>query len=801
MVSGADGLISFAPLANYARIRGACHPGEAIASGATVRSRPCACICTYGRVGRPRVSGPPAAAVVGGLGAPTRRPERDVPGRIQTVHDGRGEAPINALIASRDRLAGTQVRWGVEPAGRVTTTSTRHATGTSRGYRADLDGLRGVAVLMVIACHMGIPFASRGFIGVDVFFVLSGYLITSILAQEQTLAVLPHFYVRRLQRLMPALLAVMLVTTLMAALVLLPQDFTRLLKSAAAGLQFRANEYFADELGDYFAARARELPLLHTWSLSIEWQFYLVWPLVAVSLQRWVPQHGQTIATLVLLGGLLCVAALTPGDVTEYFHASQRLFELVMGALFARVDAASMGKTGSSGSAHRVRPSVATAAVIALVLLGVSLDASHPLGLLESLLVCTATGGLLLGGRGNSILEARWLVAVGRASYAAYLWHWPLLALAAYLQMTLDVFTGTVFLALVLGLALATERWIEAPGRRLDWGLARTVLLLWIVPMSLFRGAYLLSWHEGGLPQRLGGEAVAVAIRLAPWERLDPLGCTQDSAQGLLARCEFGGAAENGVVYVIGDSHAKNERWLAQTLTAGTDLHVSLRSYGGCLMLPGAYGSGASGDAGRHCAAATAAVWEEMARIRPDMVVLVQRWNGPYAAAGIASLEQALEAIASLGATPVVIGQAAQGVDMHACFNQPIKTHRLREGVCTIPRSLPANQVNAELLQSVLSSARSQVPQLIEVDLQSVQCTQESCIGEAGGLPLYDDDHHLNGFGAHYLAEAWVARHGSPLAAVRPRSIGNPLAAPGPRSIGNPLDQVAVTPQGKPLLN
>ena len=733
MVSGADGLISFAPLANYARIRGACHPGEAIASGATVRSRPCACICTYGRVGRPRVSGPPAAAVVGGLGAPTRRPERDVPGRIQTVHDGRGEAPINALIASRDRLAGTQVRWGVEPAGRVTTTSTRHATGTSRGYRADLDGLRGVAVLMVIACHMGIPFASRGFIGVDVFFVLSGYLITSILAQEQTLAVLPHFYVRRLQRLMPALLAVMLVTTLMAALVLLPQDFTRLLKSAAAGLQFRANEYFADELGDYFAARARELPLLHTWSLSIEWQFYLVWPLVAVSLQRWVPQHGQTIATLVLLG--------------------------------------------------------------------VSLDASHPLGLLESLLVCTATGGLLLGGRGNSILVARWLVAVGRASYAAYLWHWPLLALAAYLQMTLDVFTGTVFLALVLGLALATERWIEAPGRRLDWGLARTVLLLWIVPMSLFRGAYLLSWHEGGLPQRLGGEAVAVAIRLAPWERLDPLGCTQDSAQGLLARCEFGGAAENGVVYVIGDSHAKNERWLAQTLTAGTDLHVSLRSYGGCLMLPGAYGSGASGDAGRHCAAATAAVWEEMARIRPDMVVLVQRWNGPYAAAGIASLEQALEAIASLGATPVVIGQAAQGVDMHACFNQPIKTHRLREGVCTIPRSLPANQVNAELLQSVLSSARSQVPQLIEVDLQSVQCTQESCIGEAGGLPLYDDDHHLNGFGAHYLAEAWVARHGSPLAAVRPRSIGNPLAAPGPRSIGNPLDQVAVTPQGKPLLN
>ena len=156
------------------------------------------------------------------------------------------------------------------------------------GYRPDIDGLRSIAVLLVIVYHAGLKVAPGGYIGVDVFFVISGFLITGIISREVASAVFTfgRFYRRRVLRLMPALFAMLASTSAVAAILLFPSDLVSYAKSAAATATSVGNFFFWREYGGYFGGDAQVVPLLHTWSLAVEEQYYVVWPLLLVGLYR-----------------------------------------------------------------------------------------------------------------------------------------------------------------------------------------------------------------------------------------------------------------------------------------------------------------------------------------------------------------------------------------------------------------------------------------------------------------------------------------------------------------------------------
>ena len=205
-------------------------------------------------------------------------------------------------------------------------------------YRADIDGLRAVAVLSVIFFHLSRQGFPGGYLGVDMFFVLSGYLITAIIwreLQEGRFSIV-RFYDRRIRRIVPALLLLLFVTTLVSAVLLLPSDLMGYSRSLLATLVFSANVYFWRDT-NYFSAAAEQKPLLHIWSLGVEEQFYVVFPILLLLAARWWPRHSLSVIVTLTMGSLAAnaFAAFAGGQVPAFFLLPTRAWELGIGAALA----------------------------------------------------------------------------------------------------------------------------------------------------------------------------------------------------------------------------------------------------------------------------------------------------------------------------------------------------------------------------------------------------------------------------------------------------------------------------------
>ncbi len=204
-------------------------------------------------------------------------------------------------------------------------------------YRADIDGLRAIAVIPVILFHAQIPLFSGGFVGVDVFFVISGYLITGLILAEarNNQYTIWGFYRRRIRRILPALFAVLIASSILAWHILLPEDFRNYANSLIATISFASNVFFMRHL-DYFATGAEFAPLLHTWSLAIEEQFYIVYPVALWLIFRYLKHRLVHFLTITLLLSFGFSVWLTPANPTVSFYLlPSRAWELLLGAIVA----------------------------------------------------------------------------------------------------------------------------------------------------------------------------------------------------------------------------------------------------------------------------------------------------------------------------------------------------------------------------------------------------------------------------------------------------------------------------------
>jgi peptidoglycan/LPS O-acetylase OafA/YrhL len=335
-------------------------------------------------------------------------------------------------------------------------------------YRADIDGLRAVSILLVVVYHADLGLIRGGFVGVDVFFVISGFLITRIiLTQIKTGAFSPaEFYARRVRRIFPALLVVLAVTYLIGWFVLLPAGFSLLGESIAAGVAFVSNLFQLSQVG-YFAPDAAENPLLHLWSLGIEEQFYIFWPLILLVMFGWYRRRFWMTGIAIASFGISLLIFFGYKEWSFYSPIS-RAWELLAGGIVAN------HYVEAPERAERSYPQqdnvLAAAGLAAIAGAAIGLDKNSMFPGLYALLPVLGAALIILSPNSwlnRILLSSRPMVLIGLISYPLYLWHWPLLSYLAILRNgnpnLLDSW-ATIIVAVVL--SWLTFRFVEMPLRR-----------------------------------------------------------------------------------------------------------------------------------------------------------------------------------------------------------------------------------------------------------------------------------------------------------------------------------------------
>lgn len=348
----------------------------------------------------------------------------------------------------------------------------------SLAYRPDIDGLRGIAVLSVIIFHAEIAFPG-GFLGVDLFFVISGFLITSILlveyAEAETIN-LGRFYERRIRRIFPALIATCLACIPFAFWLMLPAANEQFFQSMAAAQVFMANVFFWLDVG-YFSAAAETKPLLHTWSLAVEEQYYLVFPFLALLGLRFLPRGALLLATIAIFVASLALAGwgFEAMRSAAFYLTPFRVWELFAGVLAALI----------SQSSHQPDSRARNVlAAVGLVLIAYPIVMSDPLETyaVPSMLAVVAGAALVILYAQNTVvgrlLSSGWLVLIGKISYSAYLVHQPIFVfarLASPRNLSLEIEVALAAGSLAIG--WASWRFIEKPFRRHGFLQRKTVLI------------------------------------------------------------------------------------------------------------------------------------------------------------------------------------------------------------------------------------------------------------------------------------------------------------------------------------
>jgi peptidoglycan/LPS O-acetylase OafA/YrhL len=428
-------------------------------------------------------------------------------------------------------------------------------------YRADIDGLRSLAIIPVLMFHAHVPFFGGGYVGVDVFFVISGFLITSILMRDIEAGnfSIATFYERRVRRIFPALFCVMLVTMAAGALMLLPDDFNDLGKSLFASAMFGANWYFMADTG-YFAGPADTKPLLHMWSLAVEEQYYILFPLYLY----WVMRHARNLAKpltwlLLALSFAGCVYVLNGLERSNwaFFSTPTRAWELLAGAMLALYPR------------HKPlpQPLAETLALAGTALLGFAVFsytdhtvfpglAAVPPVLGAALLIYTGGFNKTLVSR---VLASRPLVFTGLISYSLYLWHWPVIVM--WHMKNLEGFTAmdrAGVIAVSVLLAILTWRFVERPFRAGKMQFKGAFLwrgaIISVFCMLLFAGMGAGVALLDGLPQRY--PAKIIEILAARDDGVKDQTCTQLKSTPLDVICDIGDVSQAEPSFILwSDSH------------------------------------------------------------------------------------------------------------------------------------------------------------------------------------------------------------------------------------------------------
>ena len=613
-------------------------------------------------------------------------------------------------------------------------------------YRPDLDGLRAIAVLSVIAFHLSANLLPGGYLGVDIFFVLSGFLITNIIWREALNGSfsIARFYERRVRRIIPALLVVLIAVSACALALLLPIDLKGYAKSVFASLGFAANIYFWRDT-DYFSQQAQEKPLLHLWSLGIEEQFYIIFPLLVILCIRWrrsllLPLASALVA-LSLLANIFCLRH--GAEWPAFYLIPMRAWELGAGALLALAPPA---KAAAPWLRQTLGLITAALLIAGLCFNGILSAWSVPaalwvvIGTALAIFIGSAGGSWLTQGLSMTVL-----VWVGLISYSLYLWHWPILVFAWYylVKTFLSPVESVIAIALMFALAGLSWRFVERPFR--DRSLSIGKVLVWVgcgcIAVAVAAGAILAC---NGFPSRFNAEVARINSAVGDEYRC---GLTEYISFGALHSCAMQLPSRNpadATVALLGNSHAQMYAPLVAEILRDHDQRGILVPLNSCKPMPDLNGS-------KECMTLAAANLHAI-EAEPGMriVILAMSWDPPgMTSTGtvpkgheteflIASLDRLIEDLKQHGKTVVLVGPLATPEEDTASIvaRQMAFHHRVDQPVFASESVFLAKQ------GAILAHFSSR-DDILFVRPDSVQCKPGECDYIRDGTAIFADYSHV----------------------------------------------------------
>ena len=658
---------------------------------------------------------------------------------------------------------------------------TADAHTASPGYLPFIDGLRAVAVLGVICFHFNLGGVTGGYVGVDVFFVLSGYLITNLIeVRLRTRSFsFAHFYERRARRILPALLVTGFLSALAALFLFVPHDLRQFSTSLWGAAFFYSNVLFEQATG-YFAAPVSSIPLLHTWSLAVEEQFYLFFPpllylihkaLRSSPLTRWLT-IGMLFA--VSLGFAILLVGANPARA--FYLLPPRAWELLAGGLIALLPSRT----------DLPRPSAELLSAVGAVCIGGSFalfDRNTPFPGTAALLPCLGTVLIIVSNVGNStclggLLAQRWLVYVGLISYGLYLYHWPILTFARYyLDHELNTTETAAALIATLALAMASFHGIETPIRSGAWFKSRKRVFAAAGCGLLALGLLgIIGVNMNGFPSRFSGAALQYAQGERdrwPWSKCMPAleRLTADDV------CRVGAAGARPAFLVWGDSHAA-------ALAPGVDARAKtlglpgwVIGYSRCPPLVGAAPiQHAAGDF-----PCTAIADKVMALIRDQHirhVLLVSRWDtyiSGWERGGVETAQDLTISYTDGGVTyrgdeaftraleETVRRLQAMNVDVWLMEQVPPQLVYVPSALAKAvylgrdPLALRRPLADVEVRRAPAEAAFAELRRIADVSFidpaEKFCANREPCAIAAEGHALYEDNNHLTVYGAIWSRE------------------------------------------------
>jgi peptidoglycan/LPS O-acetylase OafA/YrhL len=645
------------------------------------------------------------------------------------------------------------------------------AMSTASSYRRDIEGLRALAVVPVILYHARL-FCPGGFVGVDVFFVISGYLITKIIESSGKRFTFMSFYDRRIRRIFPALFVMLAIVSAFAAILLGSGELIFYGKSLVASGAFASNIFFGHRIG-YFDAASAEQPLLHIWSLAVEEQFYIVWPAVLVAINSRFTERTKTAVLAAMLVASLAYSQFLVQHSREaaFYLTPSRAWELLLGALLATPIA-------SRWNERMPRNAADLASLIGVLLIGfaiIAYDEKTPFPGVAGLIPCFGAALVIWTGEfgptaGGRFLSLSAIAFTGRISYSLYLWHWPILVFARlYLGRELHLDEAFWLIGLVAIAAYLSWRFVEEPFRHVRTANgARSWVAGGVFAGFVAAGAGALIILYDGFPSRTqAGREIALAIAEARAFQKSPC-LARGAALPPVEGCLLGKASRDNDYDVVlwGDSHAAQ---LAPALvTLGKQWGFTTREItkAGCAPLPGVRFipaqefrldcpefNQAAMDAIVKRPSLTvilAAVWDAFAA---GQILLAQGPRQPSVAQSrqnfVATMKGTVRALTSAGHRVIVVGEApVPRLNPVNCIERAQLIGRTTSE-CTLASAerAEADRRVKGLLRLALQSEHAKIISLFEQLCDARECR----IRTDQGKFVYMDETHLSAAGAELV--------------------------------------------------
>lgn len=622
---------------------------------------------------------------------------------------------------------------------------------TSRQYRPDIDGLRAIAVLSVFINHLSASVLPGGFIGVDIFFVISGFLITSQVHKEicEGNFSIKQFYKRRINRIAPVLMLVIVMTLLVGVLVLSPADLIRLGKSSAYAMVGLSNVFFWREYGSYFAGNSAEAPLLHTWSLGVEEQFYLIWPLLTLLLFKVSRRYMLAILAI------LTVAAVAVSQVgvnvaasAAYYLLPTRFFELMIGGVLALLVVRVQPTTRLQSQISLVTGFVLVIGSLAFI------GKSSPFPGVTAVWPCIGAALLIWAGSGrftsSRLLLSRPMVFIGLISYSLYLWHWPIIAYLNYLNIAIGPIVGTGVVITAVGLSWLSWKFVETPMRRTGVSLtfSKVFAQRFVIPVVALVSIGGAAAYTKGFPQRFDPRVAQLEAALESKPNILRSGCHVPTAlydtPPNEKKCRLGSEKPDLDGILIGDSVANHFTGMLDVMAKAQGISLMDYTMDGCPPILG-YDTGKELAYKEKCLKRNEAIYERIKASKYSRVVLAGNWPQDDLAGD--QLMSSIQIVLQTGAKVTLI-----------VTNEEID----RASTCVIRRVMYEIDGNCEGMRkgppAYFKKIAVHFPQIHIVDPNQVICQAEKCSPTLQGKLIYRDNLHLNDIGSRLVGSGMLQR-------------------------------------------